>query len=109
MLIKEAVQAANAERKSGGMPFFVLACGLLLSAIATVFVAKNESAQRRAEFNTSVRDVEENIRSRMDSYVSLLLGGAGLMAAIDRIDTTAFSAYVSRLGLSEHFPGVQGI
>ena len=109
MLKKEAVQTTDAERKGGGMPFFVLACGLLLSAIATVFVAKNESAQRRAEFNSSVRDVEENIRSRMDSYVSLLVGSAGLMAAIDRIDTTAFSAYVSRLGLSEHFPGVQGI
>ena len=94
--------------KRAEMPFFVLACGLILTAIAAFFVAKNQFSQRRAEFNASVQDIEESIRSRMDSYVSLLLGGAGLMAADERVDASAFSSYVNRLSLPELYSGVQG-
>src|SRR3954467_6242397 len=102
----EAAEPALAAK--GWMPLGVLAGALFLSGVATFFVAKSEMEQRRNDFSDTVQQIEENLRSRMDSYVTLLLGGAGLFAASDEVTPAEFASFVARVNLTELFPGVQG-
>ncbi len=106
------IRPKNQGAESGGirgMPLFVLGVALLMSGVATFFVAKTEVQQRQAEFDATVQQIEENIRSRMDSYVALLLGGAGLWAASEHVSAPEFAAFVNRVRLPEKFQGVQGV
>src|SRR5688500_1033220 len=111
-MLKEPGQRKERQRlatAAGGVsPGYVLTGALCLTALAVIFVAKNEIAQRRAEFVASVQQIEENIRSRMDSYVTLLRGSAA-MAARENLTAQQFSRYVTRLGLAQNYPGAQGI
>jgi PAS domain S-box-containing protein len=115
MLREAAKKEAQDAREVGGgaptgwMPIGVLAGALFLSALATFFVSKSEKEQRRNEFSDTVQQIEENLRSRMDSYVTLLLGGAGLFAASEEVTPNEFAAFVARVNLGELFPGVQGV
>src|SRR3954469_20262194 len=105
---KQKIRPVESNRVRG-MPLFVLGVALLMTGVATFFVAKSEVQQRQAEFDATVQQIEENIRSRMDSYVALLLGGAGLFAASAEVTPSEFATFVARINLTELYPGVQGI
>lgn len=97
-----------AERR-GWLPWSVFFGGLFLTILAAIAVARNEAAQREAAFLATTHQIQQNIRSRMDSYVSLLLAGAGLMATRENLTDKEFRAFVDRLQIQQFYPGVQGI
>ena len=49
------------------------------------------------------------IVDRLDAYVAMLLGGAGLFAASEDITREDFADYVERLEVGKRYPGVRGI
>ncbi|MBW3560451.1 MAG: CHASE domain-containing protein [Proteobacteria bacterium] len=52
---------------------------------------------------------ELTLAGRLDTYVALLHGGAGLFAASQDVSAEEFNRYVQELDLAERYPGVQGI
>lgn len=93
----------------GWLPWGVFCAGLFLTVLAAIGVARNEAGQREAAFRATTHQIEQNIRGRMDAYVSLLLSGAGLMATRETVTLQEFRAFVERLQISQLYPGVQGI
>lgn len=91
------------------LPYFILISGLVLTAVVTFFVAQNLRFRARQEFETAIFETQSDIRSRMEAYIALLRGGAGLFAVNRWVTAEEFRIYVERLHVAEFYPGVQGI
>jgi len=91
------------------IPYSLLAAGLALTAVAVHYAHGTSTARDRYRFERAAERLRAALDNRLDSYVAMLLGGAGLFAASDDVNWTEFRAYVERLDLQERYPGVQGI
>lgn len=60
-------------------------------------------------FVFQARELQLRIEERIEDYEQILLGGAGLFAAMPTVTRETWQAYVARLKVEEHFPGIQGI
>jgi PAS domain S-box-containing protein len=93
----------------------VLLAGLLVTGLTTSYVARSAEANDRLRFESTVQQTRDRIRDRLETYISLLRGTAGLFAtgqAADGplpVDRAAFHAYVDRLELRRLYAGIQGI
>lgn len=95
--------------KRAGVPLITLLVGLATTVAGTWFVANYFEVKTRSEFNDAVSTAAEDIRSRLDSYIALLRGGSGLFAVRRQVTSGEFHAFVTRLRVTEEYPGVQGI
>lgn len=87
----------------------VLPLCLLGTALATFAVFETTQARDQARFRTDVQWTLDAISSRVNSYIALLHGGAGLFASNPRVDRASFAAYVGELDLPVYYRGIQGI
>lgn len=80
-----------------------------LTAFAALWMEQSSAARSQRRFDTAVGAMQEQIRSRLDSYIALLRGGGALLAV--KADATRFDwhDYVERLRIQEFYPGVQGM
>jgi len=86
---------------------------LLVGAVATLLTAlqlrdanaARDASRLRVEANQAV----SVLKQRMEGHSALLRGTAGLFAGSSSVSASEFSAYVGRLGLGSHYPGVLGI
>src|SRR5256885_234645 len=90
-------------------PYLVLAASLLFTFIVSYRLEKVAEAEDRARFQTLVQDVHANIGSRLESYTALLRAAAGLFSSSPSVKESEFRTFVQKLGLAEHYPGVQGM
>lgn len=91
------------------IPYFVLVGTLLLTAIATYYVAIAAKERDRLRFDNAVQRTQDDIQNRLDTYIAMLRSGSGLFAANDQVSRQQFRAYVDRLDLQERYPGIRGI
>ena len=86
---------------------------LLLSAIASLYVYRTtrqiEMQQYQANLDTAANDIKDRVHSRINNYISLLRGTAGLMTTEEQVDRRQFKEYVDQLALNQNYPGVRGI
>lgn len=101
--------APDPPRARSFTPYVVLAVSLLITLGATVYVASAASAKDRTRFDNGVGQIQSALRQRMDIYINLLRGSAGLFSSNAIITRAQFAAYVDRLALPENFRGIQGI
>lgn len=94
---------------SRAIPYAVLLASLVLTIAITASFAASASVNDQLRFEREVQQTQSSIAARLDTYTSLLRGLAGLFAASESISRDEFAAYVERLGLSERYPGIQGI
>lgn len=90
-------------------PYVVLVGMLLLSALASYYVAIAAQAKDRLRFENEVQRTQNDIQNRLQTYITLLRTGSGLFAASPNITQKEFRAYVNRLELHRNYPGIQGI
>jgi signal transduction histidine kinase/ActR/RegA family two-component response regulator len=89
--------------------YLVLALSLIITAAAAAYVAISTAAKDRLRFENGVERTQSAINQRIDTYVNLLRGGAGLFATAGEISRVKFGNYVERLELEQHYPGIQGV
>src|SRR5207249_2418309 len=82
---------------------------LLLTGASAYFVATAAAARDRGRFGNAVERTQTAIQRRIETYVNLLRGGAGLFAAENKVTRAQFKAYVDRLDLQKNYPGIQGV
>lgn len=92
-----------------GEPVLVLVIGLSLTALATGAFWKLVTAKDSARFERNLGQALRDIDNRMSTYVAMMRGGVGLMAANREISGAQFAAYIEQLRLREIYPGIQGI
>ncbi len=90
-------------------PYLILAAGLLFTLIVSYRLAKIAEAEDRARFQVLVKDVHSSTESRLENYKAVLRAGAALFSANESVSEEEFRTFVNRLGLAEHYPGVQGM
>jgi signal transduction histidine kinase/type II secretory pathway pseudopilin PulG len=91
------------------IPYGLLVVGLALTAAAAQYASRTATARDRLRFDNAAAAVKSAIDSRLDAYIAMLLGGAGLFAASEQVQLPEFRAYVERLELARRYPGIQGI
>src|SRR5687768_14637987 len=90
------------------LPFFVLVCGLVATALATYLVNQNIDFRNRQQVKDARHQLERTIQSRMEAYIGLLRGGAGLFAANQSVTLEQFRRFQQRLEVDRRYPGLQG-
>jgi signal transduction histidine kinase/predicted PurR-regulated permease PerM len=90
-------------------PRLVLGFGLVVTALLTSHFRTLARMSDELRFRSEIFEVEAAIQARLQSQVALLRGVAGLFASRDRVRHGEFRAYVERLDLHTHYPGVQGL
>jgi PAS domain S-box-containing protein len=98
------------------LPWVVLACTLLSTVTVAYYVWSKDRMRADHVAAEAAREARDRLQGRLDGYVSVLRGAAGLVAPLLRSgagDIPArradFAHYVERLELSEQHPGIQGI
>lgn len=86
--------------------YVVLLAALLLTLLAFNYVRQNVEASRRVQFNETVLETREFIDSRVDSYVSAMLGARGLFYASDSVEPEEWGGYADGIDL-ERYEGMQ--
>jgi PAS domain S-box-containing protein len=101
--------SSSSQPRRTWIPDFVLVVTLLLTGIATFYVALTARTKEQLRFDNAVEFTKDDIKNRLDTYISLLRGGSGLFAASDQVTREDFRAYVQQLELRDRYPGIQGI
>lgn len=82
---------------------------LLLTAAATALVHRAERIAERAAFASDVLEVRARIHERMESYMTALRAGAGVLSQPEPVKADEFHRFVDRLRLTDQYPGTLGI
>ena len=95
--------------RSSNAPWAALAGSLALTLAAAAFLFSAARARDRSRFARAVRSAEERVAGRLEAQAAVLRGAAGLIAARPETSAPEFQAYVARLQIEEHHPGIQGV
>ncbi|MCC6729761.1 MAG: CHASE domain-containing protein [Chthonomonadales bacterium] len=91
------------------IPWFVLAAALTMTLAAGAYVSEATDGRDRVRFASAVRQTQDWIRARLETYIALLRGGVGLFSASGTVDARQFYAWAGALNLPDDYPGVQGV
>ncbi|MBD2094648.1 CHASE domain-containing protein [Trichocoleus sp. FACHB-591] len=90
-------------------PYLVLGGALLLTTVATAYVATVARAKDQIRFENAVQRTEDAIQNRLETYIALLRSSSGLFAVNERLTSAQFRTYVKQVELGRRYPGTQGI
>jgi len=91
------------------LPYLILLLGLCFTLIVTHYFAKLADEQDQSRFQGSVEEINDRIKARIQTSVTLLRAGTGLFAASNDVDATEFERFVDQIELPKHYEGVQGL
>jgi signal transduction histidine kinase len=91
------------------VPAIILVAGLLCTVLATVQMKRTVERGEAQHFASLVEDRIDAIQDRMETYLALMRGAAGLFAASGDVTGAEFSTYVERLRVGDLYQGIQGI
>ncbi len=91
-------------------PAAVFGLGAALSCWSAFALQDAILARHQLRYEGAVQVVVDRIDARVEAYIALLHGAAGLFAAVDDdVSSDAFGRYVERILAFERYAGVQGI
>jgi two-component system CheB/CheR fusion protein len=90
-------------------PSLVLILSLLLTGTVTWYALATAEAQDRLRFENLVQKNQALLQNRMETYMALLQGTAGLFIAGDDVSREELRSFVQGLDLEDRYPGIQGI
>ena len=91
------------------IPFLILLTALFATAATAGYAYVTGLRQEKIDFENAAVSVQSAIESRLDAYLAMLLGGAGLFAASEDVSRHEFRSYILRLDLPQRYRGIQGI
>jgi signal transduction histidine kinase len=91
------------------LPLLVLFAGLAATALASATFLRTVRERDRLRFSNAVEATEDRVRGRVETYVTLLRAGSGLIATDPQLRRAEFRAYVDGLELRARYPAVQAL
>ena len=91
------------------LPLMVLLVGLLAAGAAALQLKGASERRDHERFERLAGQQVNRIRERLETYVALLRGAAGLLAASERVTRPEFAAFVERLRIADLYGGTRGI
>src|SRR6185295_4715673 len=91
------------------LPYLILLLGFCFTLVVYYYFYKLTYEQDRIRFNSSVQEIQDQVRLRIATSTALLRAGTGLFAASDFVDAHEFESFVTQIELEKNYPGVEGI
>jgi signal transduction histidine kinase/CHASE1-domain containing sensor protein/CheY-like chemotaxis protein len=91
------------------LPYLILLLGFCFTLLTYYYFYKLTYEQDRIRFNSSVQEIQDQVRLRIATSTALLRAGTGLFAASDFVDAREFESFVTEIELEKNYPGVEGI
>jgi two-component system OmpR family sensor kinase len=90
------------------IPYIILTLTLTLTILSAFYISRATYIEDRLRFLNAVQDTSSSITDRMNTYITLLRGTAGLYET-NSDSPQQFDQYVKQLHLQKNYPAVQGI
>jgi signal transduction histidine kinase/CHASE1-domain containing sensor protein/CheY-like chemotaxis protein len=87
----------------------ILLVGLGFTVVVYYYFSKLTFEQDQSRFQKNVQELQDRIRLKIATSITLLRAGTGLFAASDQVAPAEFYRFVERLDLPGNYPGIQGI
>jgi len=91
------------------LPYLILLLGFCFTVLVYHYFSKLTHEQDVIRFEGSVLEIQDQVRLRIETSITLLRAGTGLFAASDSVDAGEFERFVRQIELQKNYPGVQGI
>ena len=91
------------------LPYLILLLGFCFTLLVYYYFHILTNEQDRIRFNSSVQEIQDQVRLRVATSTALLRAGTGLFAASDFVDAQEFESFVKQIELEKNYPGVEGI
>ncbi|HEX6283665.1 MAG TPA: CHASE domain-containing protein, partial [Pyrinomonadaceae bacterium] len=91
------------------MPYLILLVGLGFTAVVYYYFSKLTFEQDQSRFQKHVQELQDRIKLKIATSITLLRAGTGLFAASDEVAADEFHRFVDRLDLQRNYPGIQAI
>jgi PAS domain S-box-containing protein len=91
------------------IPWLALAAALLGSFVATWQAVRATSARAEMRFHEDAAQMSASLEARLNLYLTLVQGTAGLFISSEHVDPQEFTAYVESLGVGSEHGGVRAI
>ena len=101
--------AAPAVERRWRVDLAVLLCGIALSILLGVYVARQAEVEAKVRFESDVTDASDSIAARVQSYADALVGLRGLFDSSDSVSRAEFRTYVDTLNIANRYPGIQSL
>jgi len=98
---------------SGGnrflLPYLILLLGLCFTILVYYYFSKLTLEQDQSNFARAVQQIQDQVRLRLETSITLLRAGTGLFAASDSVEAHEFERFVQQIELQKNYPGIQGV
>jgi len=91
------------------LPYLILLLGFCFTLLVYYYFSKLTLEQDKSNFARQVQEIQDQIRLRLETSITLLRSGTGLFAASDSVEAHEFERFVQQIELEKNYPGVQGI
>ena len=91
------------------LPYLILLIGFAFTLIVYYYFSKLTREQDQINFDRMVQQVQDKIRLRVETSITLLRSGTGLFAASDSVQAREFERFVEQIELEKNYPGIQGM
>lgn len=91
------------------LPYLILLLGFCFTILVYYYFSKLTLEQDRINFDRAVQEIQDQVRLRTETSITLLRAGTGLFAASNSVDAYEFERFVKQIELQKHYQGVQGI
>ncbi len=106
MIMKQYTQAARHHLWGA---WVILAVGLIVTALASLYIkAEVESAAQR-EFDFTCNETRLEIEARLKAGAQILRGGVALFNAKETVSREEWRTFTRRLKIEQYLPGIQGL
>lgn len=103
------VQHQRSRRHRFVLPYLILLVGLAFTVVVYYYFSKLTFEQDQSRFQKNVQELQDRIRLKVETSITLLRAGTGLFAASDEVAAIEFHRFVQQLDLQKNYPGIQGI
>ena len=91
------------------LPYLILLLGFCFTILVYYYFSKLTLEQDRINFERAVQQIQDQVRLRTETSITLLRAGTGLFAASNSVNAHEFERFVKQIELQKNYPGVQGI
>jgi len=87
----------------------VLAAGLVVTALASLYIKAEVESSAQREFDFTSNETRLEIEARLKAGAQILRSGVALFDASETVSRDAWRTFTRRLEIDQHLPGIQGI
>ena len=91
------------------LPYLILTIGICFTFVVYYYFSKLTREQDQSNFARAVQQIQDQVRLRVETSITLLRSGTGLFAASDSVEAVEFERFVQQIELQKNYPGVQGM